>query len=310
VEAIGLTKRYDELVAVDDVTLSVSQGDVYGILGPNGAGKTTFLRMLFGLIRPDHGSISLFGTSVQHDTVSALGGVGGFIETPRFYTYLSGQKNLALLSRLDLDRDARKRIDEVLEVVDLADRGKYRVAMYSYGMRQRLGVAASLLRNPRLLVVDEPTNGLDPAGMRDMRVLIKRLAASGLTVLLSSHHMLEVEDVCQHVTIMRTGNVVFHGSLDGLRERASDAEYAITSSSPAEVASLCRRTQGVLDIREDGLTVHFFAAEPVVEGLTVALGRAGIPIRMLATTRAPLEAMFFQLTGADDSPQPEEAEVS
>lgn len=300
VDAVGLVKRYDELLAVDDLTLGVSQGDVYGILGPNGAGKTTFLRMLFGLIRPDSGVIKLFGRPVEENAVAALAGVAGFIETPRFYTYLSGAKNLRLLARLDLDRAGTRRIDEVLDLVDLGDRGKDQVGNYSYGMRQRLGVAASLLRNPRLLVVDEPTNGLDPAGMRDMRALIKRLADTGLTVLLSSHNMLEVEEICEHVTIMRTGSVVFHGSLNDLRSLAPETEYALATPEPTRAAALCSEAEGISGVRVEGALVHLRAAERAIERLSVVLGSAGVPIRSLAPARAPLESVFFKLTGSDE----------
>src|SRR3954467_4622540 len=170
VRARGLVKHYGEIVAVDNVDLAVPAGDVYGLLGPNGAGKTTFMRMLFGLIRPDEGRVELFGRPGQLGKVDALRDVAGFVETPRFYGYLSGRANLDILATLDR-RDSNGRIDEALEQVDLADRAKDRVREYSYGMVQRLGVAAALMRSPRLLVLDEPTNGLDPAGIRDMRAL-------------------------------------------------------------------------------------------------------------------------------------------
>src|SRR3982751_4580275 len=171
----GLVKRYGDLVAVDRVDLTVPAGDVYGLLGPNGAGKTTFMRMLFGLIRPDAGSVELFGRRGELGKVDALQDVAGFVETPRFYGYLSGRANLEILATLDR-RDGDRAIDDALEQVDLADRAKDRVREYSYGMVQRLGVAAALMRSPRLLVLNEPTNGLDPAGIRDMRALIRRLA--------------------------------------------------------------------------------------------------------------------------------------
>src|SRR5204862_1200867 len=215
VDAVDVTKRYGELTAVDHIGLQVAQGEVYGVLGPNGAGKTTLLRMLFGLIRPDTGTLELFGRSWPRDGVRTLDGVAGFIESPRFYPGLSGRRNLQLLAGLDgLDRrTATERVDEVLDTVDLLGRDRDKVRGYSFGMRQRLGVAASLLRAPRLLVLDEPANGLDPAGIRDMRALVKRLAASGLTVLLSSHDMAEVEQICDDITIMNTGQVVYHGPI-------------------------------------------------------------------------------------------------
>src|SRR5918997_350229 len=175
IEARGLVKRYGEITAVDHVDLTVSAGDVYGYLGPNGAGKTTSLRMLLGLIRPDEGAAKLFGRDPLLAGARALDGVAGFVEAPRFYPYLTGRQNLELAAALDGD-GAAGRIGEALEVVDLADRAKDKVGGYSHGMRQRLGIAGALLRAPRMLLLDEPTTGLDPAGMRDMRALIRRLA--------------------------------------------------------------------------------------------------------------------------------------
>jgi ABC-2 type transport system ATP-binding protein len=186
VEARGLVKRYGDVTAVDDVDLTVEPGDVYGYLGPNGAGKTTVLRMLLGLIMPTAGDVRLFGRSPLEHGASALEGVAGFVEAPRFYPYLTGRKNLELLAALD-GGDAAKRIDEALEIVELTDRQRHKVGGYSHGMRQRLGVAAALLRDPKLLLLDEPATGLDPAGMRDMRALVARLSLAGTTVLLSSH---------------------------------------------------------------------------------------------------------------------------
>src|SRR3954467_13140503 len=237
VEAAGVTKRYGSLTAVDNISVQVAQGEVYGVLGPNGAGKTTFLRMLFGLIRPDAGTIRLFGRTWEQAGRTTLDGVSGFIESPRFYPYLSGRKNLAGLARLD-GGTSPGRLEEVLEIVDLADRADDKVGGYSFGMRQRLGVAASLLRDPQLLVLDEPANGLDPAGMRDMRALIKRLAGGGLTVLLSSHDMLEVEDICDNVTIMRTGAVVFHGEIAALRKQAPEQGHRLHTSDDEHALAL------------------------------------------------------------------------
>src|SRR5438876_11511726 len=215
VEARGLVKRYGEIVAVDHVDLTVEPGDVFGYLGPNGAGKTTSLRMMLGLIRPTEGAVELFGRDPLEDGARALDGVAGFVEGPRFYPYLSGRKNLRLLADLD-GGIPPSRIDEVLDVVDLRERAKDRVGGYSHGMRQRLGIAAALLRDPRLLLLDEPTTGLDPAGMRDMRLLVKRLAGEGITVLLSSHLMSEVEELCDRVAIVSRGRVIYEGALDEL----------------------------------------------------------------------------------------------
>ena len=239
----GLTKRYGDLVAVDAIDLEVGRGDVYGLLGPNGAGKTTFMRMLFGLIRPDDGRVEISGVPVQPVPVRALGGVAGFVETPRFYPYLTGRKNLELLARLD-GNGGRQRIDEVLDLVELTDRAGSRVREYSYGMVQRLGVAAALMREPRLLVLDEPTNGLDPAGIRDMRALIQRLADSGLTVLLSSHHMAEVDEMCTRVAILRRGQLAFDGSMSELRGRAGRATRHLVTTDDVTALTICHRTPG------------------------------------------------------------------
>ena len=176
VVARGLVKRFGRILAVDSVDLTVQAGDVYGFLGPNGAGKTTAMRMLLGLLRPDSGHVSLFGRDPRHELPQALDGVAGFVETPHFYPYLSGRENLRLFAALD-GGEAPERVAPALETVGLERRAGDRVGGYSQGMRQRLGLAASLLRDPRLLILDEPTNGLDPGGIRDMRGLIGDLAA-------------------------------------------------------------------------------------------------------------------------------------
>ena len=245
VTARGLVKRYGEIVAVDHVDLTVEPGDVFGYLGPNGAGKTTSLRMMLGLIRPSEGSVRLFGRDPLADGAKALDGVAGFVEEPRFYPYLSGRKNLRLLADYD-DGDSRVRIEEMLELVELRDRAKDRVGGYSHGMRQRLGIAASLMRRPRLLLLDEPTTGLDPAGMRDMRELVRRLAGEGITVLLSSHLLGEVEDLCNRVAIVRKGRIVYEGGLDAAARdgggRLPDANHRARAGTSA--LSLSARHRG------------------------------------------------------------------
>src|SRR4051794_29519014 len=305
VEAVEVTKRYGAITAVDRISLEVAQGEVYGVLGPNGAGKTTFLRMLFGLVRPDSGVIRLFGRTWDEDGPRALDGVSGFVESPRFYPYLSARTHLKGLGRLDGGADP-VRIDGVLEIVDLADRADDRVGGYSFGMRQRLGVALSLLRDPQLPVLDEPANGLDPAGMRDMRALVKRLAASGLTVLLSSHDMGEVEEICDNVTIMRTGSVAFHGRIAQLRERAPEQGHRLATDDDAQARTLAAG-HARLKVSEhpDGDLV-VVGPQAAVDAYVVALVREGIALRRLEATETPLEALFFMLTEAAPSGVPVE----
>jgi ABC-2 type transport system ATP-binding protein len=297
VRARGLVKRYKEVLAVDHVDLNVRTGDVYGFLGPNGAGKTTTLRMALGLIVPTEGTIELFGRDPMREGARALEGVAGFVESPRFYPYLTGRKNLELLAALDAN-GASERIDEVLEIVELAARAGHRVGGYSHGMRQRLGIAAALLRAPRLLILDEPATGLDPAGMRDMRLLIRRLADDGITVLLSSHQLPEVQELCDRVAIVDRGRVVYEGALADLR-RQGGAGYRLRSTDDARALQIAREQDGIESpvLSEHGLS--FQADEPHVGALSLALGRVGVGILSLTPELATLEDLFFRLTEDD-----------
>jgi ABC-2 type transport system ATP-binding protein len=314
IEARGLVKRYGDVTAVDNVDLTVGAGDVYGYLGPNGAGKTTSLRMLLGLIRPDAGAAKLFGRDPLLEGARALDGVAGFVEAPRFYPYLSGRRNLELVAALDGD-GAAGRIAEALDVVELSARAKDRVGGYSHGMRQRLGIAGALLRNPRLLLLDEPTTGLDPGGMRDMRALVRRLADQGITVLLSSHLMGEVEDLCDRVAIVNTGKVVYEGSLPELLASTA-GRYTLRTTDDMRAAAIAAERPGIADVRfseAGGLTLH--AGEEAATALSIALGQAGIGIAALVPRTATLEELFFRMTEGDTDgaastaprSQPEEA---
>ena len=303
IEMRGLTKRYGERLAVDRVDLTVQAGDVYGYLGPNGAGKTTSLRMLLGLIRPTAGVARLFGCDPQTAGARSLEGVAGFVEAPRFYPYLSGRKNLELMAAYD-GGDAAKRINQSFELVDLADRARDRVGGYSHGMKQRLGIAAALIRNPRLLVLDEPTTGLDPAGMRDMRDLVRRLASEGLTVLLSSHLMSEVEDLCNRVAIIRTGQILFDGDLDELLKSEGQARR-IRTADPTQAAEIAKRL-GIGARPAGGDELELTGDDEQIARYTIALGQAGVGILELSTGRGSLEHLFFQLTEGT-SEHPEEA---
>jgi ABC-2 type transport system ATP-binding protein len=309
VQADDLVKRYGHIVAVDHVDLTVQTGDVYGYLGPNGAGKTTSLRMLMGLIRPTEGSAKLFGRDPLHDGARALEGVAGFVEEPRFYPYLTGRKNLELLAAFD-GGEASSRVDDALETVELADRAKDRVGGYSHGMRQRLGIAAALLRDPRLLLLDEPTTGLDPPGMRDMRTLIGQLSERGVTVLLSSHQLAEVEEMCNRVAIIRSGQVVYEGVLAELK-RTAGAGYRLRSTDAARAVRVCQAQAGITQVRLDGHEVRFAAeSDEAVAALSTALVEAGVGITALAPTGATLEELFFRLTeGEGSNGSPAEARV-
>jgi ABC-type multidrug transport system ATPase subunit len=214
VETRDLTKRYGpRIVAVDRVSLTVRRGEVYGFLGPNGAGKTTTLRMLLGLVRPTSGTASVLGRPPGDP--EGLARVGALVESPAFYPYLSGRDNLRVIARYA--NAPKKRIETALDLVDLADRARDKFATYSLGMKQRLGVAATLLKDPELLILDEPTNGLDPAGMADMRALIRRLGSGERTVLLSSHLLGEVEQICDRVGVISRGKLIADSTVEELR---------------------------------------------------------------------------------------------
>jgi ABC-2 type transport system ATP-binding protein len=306
IEARALVKRYGEITAVDNVDLTVEPGDVYGYLGPNGAGKTTSLRMLLGLIRPTSGEARLFGRDPLIEGARALEGVAGFVEAPRFYTYLPGRANLELLARLD-GGDAFARIDEALDIVDLTSRGGDKVGGYSHGMRQRLGIAGALIRNPRLLLLDEPATGLDPAGMRDMRALIQRLAAEGITVLLSSHQLAEVEELCNRVAIVRSGRIIYEGTIANLKASGGE-RYRLSTTDDRHALEVVRVHPGVerSELADDAISLVAPAA--VVPELSIALASAGIGIRELVADAATLEELFFRLTeGAAEEPPRERA---
>ena len=307
VSARGLVKVYGELVAVDHVDLTVEKGDVFGYLGPNGAGKTTSLRMLLGLIRPTEGSIRLFGRDPHVVGAKALEGVAGFVEGPTFYPYLTARRNLRLLAAYDDGdlRSKRSRIEELLELVELRDRGDDKVGGYSHGMRQRLGIAAALLRDPKLLLLDEPTTGLDPAGMRDMRDLVRRLASEGITVLLSSHLLGEVEELCNRVAIIRKGRIVYEGQLQDLLATASTG-YRLRSPEPDRARALLLNQPGVREVVASDGALRFQADEDAVAALSIALGQARIGVTALVPETASLEELFLGMT-EDEQPRAEEA---
>jgi ABC-2 type transport system ATP-binding protein len=301
VEVRGLVKQYGELTAVAGVDLTVRAGDVYGYLGPNGAGKTTSLRMMLGLIRPTAGTVRLFGRDPQQ-TIRALEGVAGFVEAPTFYPYLNARRNLEMLAAYDGD-GARSRIDQALETVELTGRARDRVGGYSHGMRQRLGIAGALLREPKLLMLDEPATGLDPAGMRDMRLLIRRLADQGMTVVLSSHLLAEVEELCDRVAIVRQGRIVYEGAIAELK-RGAGTTYRLATTDDERAMAVCRAQRGIQDLRVQHRMICFTAAdETVVAELSQALIEAGALIHALAPESVTLEDLFFSLTEGAEGDQ-------
>jgi ABC-type multidrug transport system ATPase subunit len=289
VEVTGLTKRYGDTLAVDGVDLKVLPGEVYGFLGPNGAGKTTTLRILTGLIAPTSGSVRVLGGAPGRSDV--LGRTGSMIESPAFYPYLSGLDNLRLLA--EYAEVPRKRIDEVLELVDLIDRARDRFSTYSLGMKQRLGVAAALLKDPELVILDEPTNGLDPAGMRDMRRLIRELGSGGRTVLLSSHLLGEVQQICDRVGIINSGRMVAEHNVEDLRGE----QELVVRAAPRETAQAVLTDflgTGTVHLYDDTLRVKV-APDRAAE-VNRVLVEAGIAVSELHSTERALEDVFFELT--------------
>jgi len=295
----GLTKRFPGgQVAVDHIDLAVPLGSVFGFLGPNGSGKTTTIRMLLGLIAPTEGDHGVLGEPMPRGAAHVLPRVGALVEGPAFYPYLSGRANLARLDAADRTvnpRSSAARIHEALERVGLAAAAGKRYRNYSLGMRQRLGLAAALLRPRDLLVLDEPTNGLDPQGTREVRALIRELAADGATIFLSSHLLPEVEQVCSHVGVMSRGRLISQGTLDELRGAASTRVRVVTAQ-PQEAATVL--TGLGLAVAEAGADhVSATLGETESERVTEALVHAGVGVRELVVERPDLEDVFVSLTG-------------
>ncbi|MBM0127986.1 ATP-binding cassette domain-containing protein [Pimelobacter simplex] len=281
----SLTKVYGDRVAVDKVTMTVQRGEVYGFLGPNGAGKTTTLRMLLGLIRPTSGS------------ASATSSVGALIEGPGFFPYLSGRANLRVLARHRGLPDAE--VERVLERVDLAGRGDDRFKGYSLGMKQRLGVAAALMGDPELIVLDEPTNGLDPAGMADMRALVVDLARGGQTVLLSSHLLAEVQEICHRVSVIHDGRLLREGGVADLRGGVSLRVRATPEPEALAVAMRLAGDDGVRRDTDGGLLLTLPADR--APDVTRALVGAGVDVHEITAAERSLEEVFFEMTSQKEA---------
>jgi ABC-2 type transport system ATP-binding protein len=289
VEVEGISKRYrNGVTAVDAVSFTVRRGEVYGFLGPNGAGKTTTLRMLLGLVTPVAGRASVLGR--RPGDPAALARIGSLVEGPAFYPYLSGRDNLRVVARYAGQPDSA--VTPALRAVDLEDRGRDRFSAYSLGMKQRLGVAAALLKDPELVVLDEPTNGLDPAGMRDMRRLIRDLGASGRTVLLSSHLLGEVQQICDRVGIISEGRMVAEHAVEELSEQ----QELVIRATPLESAhSVLRNALGDVVHRYDD-TLRVSLPPTRAAEVNRVLVQAGIAVSELRSTERALEDVFFELT--------------
>jgi ABC-type multidrug transport system ATPase subunit len=296
IETRALGKRYDgRIVAVDKLSLCVRRGEVYGFLGPNGAGKTTTLRMLLGLVRPTSGSALILGAPPGSPV--SLARVGALIESPTFYPFLSGRDNLRVLARYSGARE--ERIEAVLDEVDLGARADDRFGTYSLGMKQRLGIAGALLKDPELLILDEPTNGMDPAGMAEMRGFIRSLGQGRRSVLLSSHLMTEVEQVTDRVGVISKGELVREGTVDELRGRESLYVRAEPLEKAERVLGTVRGLEQVARL-DGGLRI---AADPAAAPtINRALVEAGIAVAELRPERDSLEKIFLELTqGGDES---------
>jgi ABC-2 type transport system ATP-binding protein len=294
IEVRDLTRTYGAATAVDALNLGIRAGEVYGFLGPNGAGKTTTLRMLLGLIAPTRGTISILGH--EPGTPAALARIGSMIETPAFYPFLSGRDNLKMLAAYT--GTVADRIDDVLDLVDLSGRSSDAFRTYSLGMKQRLGVAAALLKDPPLLLLDEPTNGLDPAGMADMRRLIRRLGNEGRTVMLSSHLMPEVEKVCDRIGIIAQGRLVFEGTIDDLR---GEPALVVRVDDPVRARSILLDRPGISQAELSGTALRL-AGDEIRDPAAIngALVGAGFAVRELRQDRRSLEDIFLTLTGEED----------
>ena len=305
VRARMITKCFGDVVALDGIDLDLAQGQIHGLVGPNGAGKTTLLGLLLGLAVADNGNLEILGTPVGR-ALALPDAVTGFVDGPGLYPSLTARQNLAAMAALGGRAAPTAGIDEVLHQVGLTDVAGDRVRGFSLGMRQRLGLAAALLTEPRLLVLDEPSNGLDPGGKRHVHGVLRRLAADGTTVVLSSHRMDDLESLCAEVTILATGRVVFSGPLSKLAAENGELDYRLVTSDPQAARRLALDTDevGVVDdaeARRDAGVLVVRALVPALDELVARLVHASIAVRELAPVVSPLEAAFLALTEQEEA---------
>ena len=312
VRARAITKSFGEVVALDGIDLDIAEGQVHGLVGPNGAGKTTLLGLFLGLAVPDGGTLEILGSPVRR-TLALPDGVAGFVDGPGLYPSLTARQNLAALAALrGQGSDA---IGEALDQVGLTEVADDRVRGFSLGMRQRLGLAAALLTKPRLLVLDEPANGLDPAGARHVRRVLTGLAATGTSVILSSHRMDDLAVLCSEVTLLATGRIVFSGPVSKLAAETGELDYRLRTSDPAAATRVAVETAGVRILpgdellqRQDAEWLLVRGAVPTLDDLVIRLVGAGVAVRELAPLVAPLEAAYLALTEAANAPSDEDNE--
>ena len=299
IETNNLTKQYGNIRCVDALHMQVPQGAIYGFLGPNGAGKSTTLKMILGLARPTDGSITLFGMPVnEKNRIKLLANTGSLIESPSYYGHLTGEENLHILQTLK--GCPAKDIDEVLQIVRLNEARKKKVAHYSLGMKQRLGLAAALLGFPKLLILDEPTNGLDPAGIQEMRELIRTLPSSyGITVVVSSHLLSEIDQMADHVGIISKGKLVYQDTLEALHSHAKQ-QIAMRTDRPATVISLLHQDGIEIEKEEDYLLLPMIE-DSYIAHLCKRLVEQNVSLYRIEKRENSLEDIFLSLTGKESS---------
>jgi ABC-type multidrug transport system ATPase subunit len=290
-ELKGLKKYFGPVHAVEEVNLRVPRGQVYGFLGPNGAGKTTTIGIILGLTHPTAGSVHLFGNALTPESNQSLNRVGALVGAPSLVPYLSARKNLELVARLSPGLPAN-RIEEILERVDLSEAADRAAGRFSSGMKQRLGLAMALLHEPELLVLDEPTNGMDPAGMREVRLLLRELASTGVTIFLSSHLLHEIEQVCDQVAVLDKGRLIAQGKVDNLLGKRSLVKVRV--DAPVEAARLLEKLPGAEDVQPNG--VYVSVGNVTSKQVVAHLVAGGVVPSEVANVNNDLESIFLELT--------------
>jgi ABC-2 type transport system ATP-binding protein len=289
----GLTKHFGPIVAVDDLNLEVHKGQIFGFLGPNGSGKSTTMGMILGLITPTSGSVEVFGLEARYNLSAILPRVGAMMETPGLYPYLSGRDNLKVFARLS-NHISDRRIDEVLDIVDLTSRSKDKFSNYSTGMKQRLALACALLHNPEFLILDEPTNGLDPAGMKEIRELIIELGKQGKTIFLNSHLLHEVELVCEHVAIIKRGNVIVQGSVKELVKTGDVLQIKV--GDPDKAMAILREQKWISSVNKEGDYILLGVKADKAADVSAVLARDDIFASEIKAKENSLEEFFLEQT--------------